>query len=120
MAAFDCDIVKLFQYLESGIFWGEKVHRGVNLGECFIDGCDKTDWNLVRKDEEEEFSKITTVLERKEVLSDHTDCPPLLKVILQNQMKQEGKEIPDDIRINIEPCVYEEPVDPVKNRLLMR
>jgi hypothetical protein len=102
----------MFQTHTAGKARGEKVYRGRQFGETRIDSGNRTDWWLVSKEEEAEFCKITAVLPKKDPPPKDFICPPLLELIIKNEMQREGKAQPgpEFFTFKLNPKKNEQPV----------
>ncbi|KAK7473384.1 hypothetical protein BaRGS_00035357 [Batillaria attramentaria] len=79
-----------------GQAWGEKVYRGLQEGVSQIDAGYKTDWWLVPKEAEEEFCKITAVMDKKPQPPSHIPCPPLLELMVRSESVEADRKTQED------------------------
>ena len=94
------DTNSALQEFRQGIAWGEEVFRGKKRGVTEITTGHKYDWVLVPKNEEKAFCEESEVFEIEESsVPKHIDCPPLLRVVIQKDLKAAGQPVPEKIEL---------------------
>lgn len=91
----------LFQHRRDGLAYGIKVFRGkVFENARLIKAGNKADWRLVPVEEEEEFCRLAESDVRPErIIPKFAAFPPLLEVILRQEMMEKGETPPDNMHL---------------------
>ncbi|CAL1528986.1 unnamed protein product [Lymnaea stagnalis] len=83
-----------------GTAWGQMVFRGKETGLAEITSGHKFDWILVPKEEEEEYCKSPEVFDVDKIaIPKYIACPPLLEIVLKQEIKAKGMPVPEKIQI---------------------